>query len=260
MKRWICLFCFCLYSPINFAKDVRILSVDEPPANYLNENNKPEGYAVDIINALKKQVGSNSEIEFTPEARAINLVRTQANILLFSISRTDFRESDYRWIGPIFTKKWEVYALKKSNLIINNFDDLKTLPIIGLVRGDVREEWLINKKLTNLHSVTHHQQNIQRLLIGRVSAIVYEKSGMSQLFKALQLDETEVESIFTIKEAPVYIAISKKTSLKTFNIWQRAFNKIKQNGQLKQISTDWQKKLKDDFKIKSKISNQLLTF
>lgn len=260
MLRWICLFCCCFYSTISFANEIRILSVDEPPANYLNEKNEPDGYAVDIINALKKEVGSKSEIEFTPEARAINLIRTQPNIILFSISRTPFRENDYRWIGPIFTKKWEVYTLKTSDFKVNNFEDLKTLPVIGLVRGDVREEWLINKKLTNLHSVTHHQQNIQRLLMGRVSAIVYEKSGLTQLMNEMKIDSSIIESIFTINEAPVYIAVSKRTSFKTFKVWQRAFENIKRNEKLKQISTLWQSRLMEDFKIESKISNQLLTF
>lgn len=260
MKLYIGTFCFFLYSCLCFSQEMRILSVDEPPANYLNEKNEPEGFAVDIINALKKEVGSISEIEFIPEARAINLIRTQPNIILFSISRTSFREKDYRWIGPVFTKKWEVYTLKTSNFKVNDDEDLKTLPVIGLVRGDVREEWLINKKLTNLHSVTHHQQNIQRLLMGRVSAIVYEKSGLTQLMNEMEIDSSMIESIFTINEAPVYIAVSKKTSLKTFKTWQRAFEKIKKNGKLKQISTLWQTKLMDDFNIESKISNQLLTF
>lgn len=96
MKLYIGTFCFFLYSCLCFSQEMRILSVDEPPANYLNEKNEPEGFAVDIINALKKEVGSISEIEFIPEARAINLIRTQPNIILFSISRTPFREKDYR--------------------------------------------------------------------------------------------------------------------------------------------------------------------
>ena len=132
-----------------------------------------------------------------------------------------------------------MYTLKTSDFKVNNFEDLKTLPVIGLVRGDVREEWLINKKLTNLHSVTHHQQNIQRLLMGRVSAIVYEKSGLTQLMNEMKIDSSIIESIFTITEAPVYIAVSKRTSFKTFKVWQRAFENIKRNEKLKQISTLW---------------------
>ena len=260
MKQWICLFCFCLYSSTSFSKEIRILSVNEPPANYINENNEAEGYVVDIINALKMIVNSESKIEFTPEARALNLVKTQPNIILFSISRTPFREKHYRWVGQVFSKKWQVYALKESNIIINSLDDLKALPMIGLVRGDVREEWLINQKLTNLHSVTHHQQNIQRLLMGRVSAIVFEKPGLTQLFNEMGEDQSFIESVFTINETPVYIAMSKETPLATFTRWQNAFETLKNNGELLQISTTWQKKLMDDFNIESKISNQLLTF
>lgn len=260
MKRWICLFCFCFYSTINFAKEIRILSVNEPPANYINENNEAEGYAVDIINALRSVIDTKSKIEFTPEARALNLIRTQPNIILFSISRTPFREKDYRWVGQVFTKKWQVYALTESNIVINSLDDLKALPVIGLVRGDVREEWLINQKFTNLHSVTHHQQNIQRLLMGRVSAIIYEQSGLAHLMKKMNEDEALIEPIFTINESPVYIAMSKKTPRATLKKWQDAFETLKHNGELLQISATWQTKLMNDFNIESKISDQLLTF
>lgn len=248
------------YSTYSFSNSFTVLAVDEPPANYINENGDPDGYVVDIINALLKEMEIPSDIHFVPEARAMKIIRAQPNTILISISRTDFRESLYHWVGKVFTKKWEVYALKESNLTINSMEELKELPTIGLVRGDVREEWLINRAFTNLYSVTHHQQNVHRLFLKRVSAIVYENPGLSLQIKKMNENDSLVESVYTINQSSVYITMSKLAKQSQLEEWQKAFNRLAESKELERIAVKWKAILKHKFNIDSEISEQLLVF
>jgi len=255
------LFLLVLFFPcFVFASEFRILSVNEPPANYINRAGVPDGYVVDIIKAVQKEVGDNTEIEFIPEARALNIMQSTANTLLFSLSKTKYRENIYLWLGQVMSKKWDAYSLKTSNLKIENIKQLKNLPMIGVVRGDVREECLLNNDFTNLYSVTTHRQNVQRLLMGRVSTIIYEKQGLKYICQELGIDSTLFQSIYTINFSPVFIAVSKGTHSTTFDAWQKAFNKLMSNGEIEKISLNWQHKLWNDFLIESELVEGILHF
>ncbi len=242
------------------AEVFRIFTVNEPPANYINSSGEPDGYVVDIVKAMQKKTGDKSTIEFLPEARALKAIEVSPDILFFSLSKTPERSGNFHWVAKVMSKKWQVYALKKSEISIDNLEQLKKLSEIGTVRGDVREEWLVNHKFTNLHSVTQHSQNIQRLLAGRIPAIVYEKQGLFYLCKEMNIDVAVFESVYTINESDVFITLSKKTSLDKVHLWQEAFEQLKKTGEIEKISLAWQAKLKKEFNITTEISQGVLVF
>jgi ABC-type amino acid transport substrate-binding protein len=188
------------------------------------------------------------------------MLSKKQNILFFSLSKTKFRENKYTWLGQVMSKKWQVYALKTSALAIDNFEQLKRLSILGVVRGDVREEWLVNHKFTNLHSVTNHKQNILRVLKRRIPAFIYEEQGLLHMCKELNIDASLFKVIHTVNTAPVYIVMSKNSASDILALWERAFNKLLANGEILKISRYWQSKLQDEFMISSDISNNILVF
>ncbi len=249
-----------IFSQISHANELRILTVNEPPANYLDKDGEMQGYVLDIVHALQKELGIKTNIEVIPEARALNIANSTANTLLFSFSKTPYRQDHFHWIGQVLSKKWQVYALKESKISITNDEQLRKINILGVVRGDVREEWLVNHKFTNLHSVTHHEQNVKRLLMGRVPAIVYENAGLIHLCKKLNVEPSLVEAIYTLKIAPVYIMMSAKTAPHIVEKWQTAFQQLLMNGEIEAISKTWQIKLKSDFNIESELANDILIF
>jgi len=258
----ITLLIYIIHSPLNivYSHELRILTVNEPPANYLNEAGIAEGYVIDIVKKLQQEIGNKSKIEFVPEARALNILSTRNDAIFFSLSKTKFRENKYTWLGKVMSKKWHVYALKASTLAVENINQLQKLPVLGVVRGDVREEWLVNRQFTNLHSVTNHRQNVLRLLNSRIPAFVYEKQGLLHICKELNIDANLFKVIHTINIAPVYIVMSKGISPDILNLWQSTFNKLLTNGDIEEISRHWQSKLWNEFKITSDISNGILIF
>jgi ABC-type amino acid transport substrate-binding protein len=150
--------------------------------------------------------------------------------------------------------------LNTFDIDISSLEQMKKLSKIGLVRGDVREEWLLEQNFTNLHSVTQHSQNIERLLMGRVPVIVYEKQGLYYLCKKLNIDVSLFKPVYAINESKVFIVMSKKTSPEKVKIWKEAFLQLKTEGEIKRISLVWQAKLRKEFNIESKISQEILVF
>lgn len=223
-------------------QSLQVIGVDEPPASYLNDNGQAEGYVVDIVKALLIELKLEANIQISPEARVLNIAKNNANIILFSFSRTAFRENSYHWIGKVLTKKWQVFSLANNDLKIHSLQDLKQVNNVGVVRGDVREEWLINRGFNNLYSVTYPSQNVRLLAKGRLPVIVYEQQGLSFICRKLGI-ENHFKSIFTVHQSDVYLLMSKRTSLAMVNRVTHAFNQLKQNGTLREISERWHTKL-----------------
>ncbi len=99
-----------------------------------------------------------------------------------------------------------------SELHASSLQDLANINAIGVVRGDVREEWLVNRKFTNLYSVTQHDQNVQLLLWGRLPAIVYEQQGLTYSCEQLLIDCGQFKAIYTLHQSNVYLVMSKKNT------------------------------------------------
>jgi len=245
----------------SYAQDLRIITVDEAPASYIDTQGNTSGYVVDIVKALKQALKEQTHIEFAPEARLLNIVDRNANVIFFSFSRTSFREDKYHWIGLVMKKTWSIYALKNTSLVINSLDDVKTISLIGTVRGDVREEWLVNRNFLNLDSVTYHQQNVKRLFMKRISAIAYEKQGLAHTSKLLDIKMDLFENLYDINQSDVYIAMSRKgTSIALLKKWQHAFEALRENGTLHNIASKWQEKILADLEIATEVKNNILVF
>lgn len=243
------------------SQDLKIIAVDEPPAVYINQENQHDGYILAIIHAMQKLLNNKTDLVFVPEARALNIMDHQPNTILLGISRTATRENKFHWLGQVLFKKWQVYALSDyAYLDIKTLEDLRTMPSIGVVRGDVREEWLVNLKFKNLTSVTLHKQNIQMLNLGRVSAIVYDIQGLAYHAADLGLSLDHFKPIYTLNIAPVYIVLSLGSTPAVLKNWQNAFDTLIKNGGLGVIADHWHDRLINQYNIASDIENNILVF
>ena len=70
------------------------------PFNY-EENNKINGFSVEIVNEMFRLMGSKDVIEIMPFIRVIENINKIPNTAGFSIYKTDENKNDYYWVGPL---------------------------------------------------------------------------------------------------------------------------------------------------------------
>lgn len=240
------------------ANSLRIITVNEAPANFIDNNGNKTGYALDVVQLLQQELKVDADIEFMPEARALNLAKTKPNILLFSFSRTPARENQFHWVGKVMEKTWRVFTLSSSEINIRRFEDLYRLDSIGVVRGDIRQEWLASKSFSNLSLVTRHKQNLKMLLKGRIDTIVHESHAIAYLMEELNVPRTSLKPVFDINKSDVYILLSKSTNLETVRAWQSAFTQLKSSKQLQHIAKSWRLKISQELKVGAKVKDGIL--
>ena len=263
LKRYA-LLCLCLWWSCNLSSaessGLRIITVEEPPASFAGLSGMPEGFVVDLVQAIQRQLHDQTPLELMPEGRAMLTAQQEANVLLFSFSRTVEREDQFHWILPVLQKRWQVYLPAHSALALQNLADLRKLSAVGVVRGDVRESYLIQLGFTNLVAVTSHQQNLQMLHNGRVQAIVSDSLELAYVLRQQNNKHTAPKLAMTLRSSHVYLIMPKNADARLVRLWQHAAQTLQQSGELEQIAVQWQQRIQQELQINLQRDGHLLLF
>ncbi len=143
---------------------------------------------------------------------------------------------------------------------LNNINDARALETIGVVRGDVREEWLRAQGFTNLQSSSSHVQNLARLTSRRLNAIAFEPQGMQYLTRETGVWPEDYRAALHFYDTEVWLLMSRQSTASEVARWQQAAQQLQQSGQLDEIAKSWQQRLAQNEKIQSSIEGQLLRF
>jgi polar amino acid transport system substrate-binding protein len=237
----------------------RIITVEEPPASFVLPDGQADGFVVDIVKALQRELHDTTPIELLPEGRAMLTAQQEPNVLLFSFSRTAERENLYHWLLPVLQKRWQIYLPAQSPLQLNSLADLRKLNAIGVVRGDVRESYLLQQGFTNLVAVTSHQQNLQMLNSGRVDAIAGDSLELAYQLRQNQ-QATALKLALTLRSSNVYLIMPKNADAGLAARWQHAAKTLQQRGELEQIAVQWQQRIQQELHINVQRDGHLLLF
>lgn len=174
-----------------------------------------------------------------PETRAFFYGLNVPNTVLIGFSRTPDRKDQFHWISTLFRKPWVLYSKKDSGIVIRSIEDAKKIKSIGVVRGDIRSEFLKNKGFENIVFVANHVQTLKMLLRNRLQLIFYEPQGLSILSKNLDVPMSEFETVLETQSSEVWIMMSKQTSSNIVKNWSTAAKQMKKDGTFQRIVEKW---------------------
>lgn len=144
---------------------LRIISELTPPSTMLLHDGRLGGFGVEVVEALKKELGSDVKIEIMPWARGYKYLTEHPNILLFPTTRTAEREDLFHWVGPIASIEWIFFGNKNKKYNIKSLDDAKKISGIGVYRGDARAVFLKKKGFTNLEVMDSQEANFKNFYV-----------------------------------------------------------------------------------------------
>ncbi len=206
----------------------KIMTEENPPFNF-TDNGKITGLSTEVVVELAKRVGNTGDIEMLPWARAYGLAQQKEGTILYSMTRTEQREDMFKWVGPVAPNTWVFFAKKGSGITLSSVDDAKKVGKIGTYKDDSCEIFLKAEGFTNLDSVVNDEQNVPKLMAGRINLwIVGELVGIHRA-KAKGVND-QLEKVLTVKDTQLYIAFNKNTSDEEVAKWQAALDSMKADG------------------------------
>ena len=213
--------------------DFTIMTEEYPPYNY-TQDGKLTGLSTEVLLAVAEKVGHPADVKVLPWARAYGLIQKKDGQILYSMTRTEARESLFKWVGPVAENKWVFFAKKGSGVTVGSLDDAKKVGKVGTYKDDAAESFLKAQGFTNLDSVLNDEQNVPKLVAGRINLwIVGELQGIYKAKKKGVSDK--LEKVFDVKNTELYIAFSKNTPDDVIAQWQAALDSMKADGSYETI-------------------------
>ena len=211
----------------------RLVTEDFSPYNFLKEK-EPVGISVELLQEILKRSGSRQKIgtaEFFPWARAYYIAQNNPNTILFITARTKEREGLFKWVGPVFTDKTEVFALRNKNIIIHSVEDLKKYSIASYI-GDYEEE--IIKELgipqENLDRVTSSEARLKKVYSGRTDLVFVNKSALIDFTNRENINPYVFQSVYQLKGVDMCYALAPDTPDWIVEKMQQALNELHEEG------------------------------
>jgi polar amino acid transport system substrate-binding protein len=219
-----------LLGAIAHAGPVRVVTEDTA-YSYLQDG-KVSGPATEVVEATLQRAGLNDyHVGLYPWARAYDMALQEPNVLVYLIARTSEREELFRWVGEIMRIEYHFYKLReRSDIQVPDLDAAKAYRI-GVLRDDVRHQYLQANGFNKVVVTAHNSDNFRRLLHGQVDLVPMPEKDMFALCEEAGLDPAEVERVFT-PDSPtqLYMAFSRQTDDATVLRAQAAFEHLQADG------------------------------
>jgi polar amino acid transport system substrate-binding protein len=129
------------------AKDIIVNTSDISPFCF-EEDGKPKGIAVDILNEAGKSIGVTFVYRFLPWKRAQMETRSAADHAIIPLTRTAEREKDYQWLAPLFDYNF-VIVTRGDVPTLRSTEEARHLSV-GVLRGNPMEHMLPQMGFTNV--------------------------------------------------------------------------------------------------------------
>ncbi|AMC35550.1 substrate-binding periplasmic protein [Janthinobacterium sp. B9-8] len=205
--------------------------------SYLKEG-QVAGPATELLKLNLQRAGlTDYNIHLYPWARSYEIAQNRANVLIYPIVRTPSREKRFKWIGELIKTQYHFYKLKaRKEIIVNNLSDAKRYTI-GVIRNDVRQDYLQQQNFTRLTISAQREDNFKQLINKQIDIIPLIDKDAEALCQQLAFDCAKLERIYTLNGISngLYIALSKSTPDPLVEKMRSAFEQLKAEGLVKKI-------------------------
>lgn len=179
------------------------------------ENGIIKGIAVDVLNEAFARQGYGIELKMFPWTRGLQMVEDGDTDGIFCAFYSEERAIYMQYLNePIAYEAQYVYTLKDSPV---NFDG--TLDSLKPYRIGVIQDWFyggdferaVKARTLNVEKVTDLPINLQKLMDGRIDAIVNPRFSTLYYLKQMNIQDKVIEQSVPFREpSGLYLAFTKK--------------------------------------------------
>ena len=192
-----------------------------------------EGSATAVVEKTLQAAGfADFQVRLYPWARAYDMALNEPNVLIFLIARTKAREQQFQWAGEIMKMQYHLFRLReRGEITVNSLDDARNYSI-GVMRDDVRHQYLQSKGFRRLAVSAQWIDNFNKLIKRQVDLVPLTDDDASSLCLQAHFDCAALTKVMTLDEASsgLYMAFSNATPAATVQRVKAAFDKLKADG------------------------------
>jgi len=208
---------------------------DYPPFNVKGDADHPiSGISTEIIREMMKRAGIEINITMYPWQRAQRIAMSDSDTCVYSTVRNAKREDLYKWVGPVTSDDWALFALNDTKITLKTLEDARKYKLGGY-QGDAAGDFMITHKF-NVDIVESDKLNPRKLVAGRIDLWI---AGVhSGVFVARREGVMNVKPIFTFgdaKDYQLYLACNKNVADATITRFNDILKQMKSDGSVAKI-------------------------
>lgn len=225
-----------LWTTCGWAGGLVLTTEDAPPFNYAAEDGKTiVGSATEAIQEMFKRTGMEYTIALFPWMRAITKARTDIDTCVYSTTRTEEREKDFLWVGPVASSNWVFFAKADSNIKLESFDDARKYKVGGY-RGDALALYLKGLKFTVDESY-YDDQNLKKLEGGRIDLWATDSQNGPYFAHKKNI---KIKPLLEFKQTELYLACNLSVPHDTIAKLNAALKAMAKDGTTDRINKKYQ--------------------
>ena len=215
---------------------LKLLTEDYPPFNMQTQPGQIGGAATDIVRELMTRSGVRYQLELLPWLRAYNRAILEADACVFSTTRTEARETQFKWIGPVVDNPWVLYALVDDKRAIGSLEAVRPYRIGGY-SGDAVAQYLVARNF-DVDLATNDQQNVRKLQAGRID---YWATGKySGAIMIAREKAHNIRPVFTFNNTQMYLACNLRLDDQSVLQLNDTLRKMHKDGTVAKINARYQ--------------------
>ncbi len=215
------------------AETISVLTYEWRPYNY-EEEGVVKGISTEVVREVLKRADIDADIRIYPWARAYQKVLEEENVLIFTIARTPEREELFKFLCPIAppVKNVLLKLRERTDITLTSLDDVGKYRI-GVQNQDVMHQVLLRAGFPEgrcLFPVTQNEQNLRKLLDGRIDLMAGHDLPTLDLLKRMKLPADRVQVAYTFESYEECAAFSRQTADDLVDRVRRALEAVNGEG------------------------------
>lgn len=221
------------------------MNAEFAPFEFLDSNQKPQGFDVDLMQALAKQGGFEVEFKHTPwDSLFPALNNGDIDVVASAVTITEDRKKTMDFTEPYYQITQVVLVPQGKN--VANVEDLKKLNKVGVVTGntgDFAAQKIFGATSNNVARFENVTLLLKEVENGGLDAAIsdsavvgnYVKNNSDKGFSIIEIPDFEVEN---------YGIVVRKGDAETLNALNAALKTVRENGEYAKIEEKYFAKAK----------------
>lgn len=214
---------------------LRIMTEEFYPFNFPDENGHLTGQSTDAVIGILGRMNQKADIEIIPWSEGYNIALSEHDAVLYSTTRTPEREELFKWVGPIGSYDYMLYAKNGSGIVINSLEAAKKAGSIAVVKDDARHQFLENNGFDNLIVCENYGECLRLLIYGDADMWLGTSVDAERIALEEGYDPLSLEAIYPVRTVELYIAFNPAVSDDVIERWQDALDSMKRDGTFDEI-------------------------
>jgi len=210
---------------------IRVITEEQYPLNYAGADGTVTGQATDVVRGILSRLNQTANITILPWNEGYALARAGPGVALYSTARTDEREHLFKWVGPVSSYDYVLYAKNGTNFPINSLESVKRAGArICVVKDDFRYQYLLENGFENITTTGSDNECIRQLMAGSAGLWLGSSVNARETARNEGIDPSAFHEVFHVRTVQTYIAFSPDTPDSVIGAWQGALDAMKSDG------------------------------